>query len=246
LLGIIFLTLFIALFAILWGISLPLQGYLYSNPAAKLWLRALGVAAALAGILTAWASIYKADPGRIDVLHRYSSEVTVANYNEIISIRKIPNAQNEMTPEKFIKRAGISRRSDEFLSDNSNRPWSRASSDWIVVAVTVQEPNKTEPTRFNTVLVNNAFPSTEETRFLEVGGSRFMTSTNMGTIMRKRFGGFIFNAVLNLILGAVIAVLVWLGLRYSLGHAISFGLIIWAVLIFAVMPTIFGIVVPTS
>lgn len=245
-LGIIFLTIFTVLFAILWGISLPLQGYLYSTPATRLWLRALGVAAVIATILTAWASIYKADPGRIDVLHRYTSEVTVASYNEVISIRKVPNQNKELPPEKFYKRAGASRRYDEFLSTVSNRPWSRASADWIVVAILVQEPNKSEPTRFNTVLVNNTFPSPDETRFVEANGSRFMTSNNMGTIMRKRFGGFLFNAMLNLLLAAVIAALFWVGLRYSLGHAISFALIIWAVVIFVVMPTLFGIVAPTA
>ena len=221
---------------VLWLISVILQGWLYNDLASKLPLRALAGGAALALFHTGWCAIYKADPGRFDTLYSFKTEALDGKYDEFQSIRKV--GKNEQKPVRFI-RVG---ESTDFESLESRKRWNRSDADGMMVAILIQEKGKDQPTRFDANLSSDGlFRPRNETKYETDGGKRYMDEGSLGNVYRKRSFAVIGNLFVNLLHLALWVVVFWPILRFTLGHAVGFGLAFWAITML-LQSVLFGIV----
>ena len=234
---IILLALTLIFAAILWIGSVILQGYLYNDLATNLPLRALAGGAILALFHTGWCAVYKADPGRFDTLTNFKTETLDGKYDEFQSVRKVGN--EEKKPVRFIRRG----ETNEFQSSETGRIWNRSDADGMVVAILITEKGKEEPTRFNAnIRPDGTFPPHEDTRWQEEKGKRYMDHSGIGKIYRVRSLAYLGNLTANFLHLVLWVVVLWPIMRFTLGHAIGFGLVLWGVTMLAVQPALFGLV----
>jgi hypothetical protein len=229
---------------ILWLGSVFLQGWLYNDLATKLPLRALVGGLIMALFLTGWCAIYKNDPGRFDTLINFSREKLDGTYEEILSVRKV--GEKEQKPVKYVRKPGGRGASDEFISTETHKPWKRSDAEGMVVAVLVKEDPQAEPTRFDAKLEpNGKFPATG-LRYVQGKENRYMEESSLGQIYRVRSWAIIGNLFANgLHLGLWILVLMFV-LRFTPGHAVGTGLVLWGVMMIVVQPVLFGLVIKPS
>lgn len=224
--------------AVLWLVSLLLQGWLYNDLAPRLPLRALAGGFVLALFLTGWCAVYKADPGRFDTLFNFKTEALDQTATEVQSVRKV--GPDEKKPVKYVK-GGVA--GAEFVSADGQKVWKRSDADGMVVALLIPEKGKDPPTRFNAKLQpDGSFPA-GRVRFVEDKGSRYTDEgPTLGQVYRVRSFAVLGNLFANLLHAALWAVVLWFGMRFAVGHAIGLGLGLWAVTMIAVQPALFGLV----
>ena len=224
--------------AVLWIGSVILQGWLYNDLAPHLPWRALGCGAVLALFHTGWCAIYQKDPGRFDTLTNFKTETLDAKYDEFLSVRKV--GTEEKKPVRFV-RVG---ESTTFQSPETGKNWSRSDADGMVVALLIREKGQDQPTRFNANLQpDGTFPQPEDTRWEEERGRRYMDHSGLGKIYRKRTLAYVANFAANFLHLLLWVAVLWPGMRFTLGHAIGFGLVLWGVTMLVVQPALFGLVV---
>jgi len=235
---ILFVGLTLVIAAVLWLGSVVAQGWLYNDLARHLPLRALGGAAVMALFLTAWCAVYRADPGRFDTLVSFKTEKLDGDYDEFQSIRKV--GKEEKKPVRFVRRG----ETNDFESIETRRLWNRSDADGMVVALLIQEKGKDQPTRFNANLdaQTGNFQDREKTRYEADGGRRYMDQSGLGKIYRKRSMAVIGNLFANLLHLVLWVAVLWLVMRFALGHAIALGLALWGVTMLIVQPGLFELV----
>jgi hypothetical protein len=237
LLPLLFVGLTLILGAILWFVGVALQGWLYNDLANRLPLRALAGGAALALFMTAWCAIYRADPGRFDTLTNFKTEVLDGVYDEFQSVRKV--GDEERKPARFVRRG----ESNDFESPETRKLWARSDADGMVVALLIKERGKEEPTRFVPNLnPNGTYLPPDETRYEADGGRRYMDHVALGKVYRVRSFAYIGNFFANFLHLTLWIVVLWLVMRFALGHAIGIGLALWALAMLVVQPALFGMV----
>jgi hypothetical protein len=238
-LWIIAAALFVGIATILWIASLWLQSWLYESPQGSLIPRALASSAVMALFLTAWNSVYKSDPGRIDTVFSYSREKLDGTYNEFLAIKKV--GEKELPPVKYVRRGGRDFSTNDYRTADTNKPYNRSDSDGLVVAVQIAETDKREPTRFNANLTKDGkFPKDNFVYADEAG--RYMDANTIGKIYRKRPGGILLNLLANALHAALWCVAFWFGMRFSLNHAMAIGLCVWLIVMIGLQPALFGLV----
>ena len=230
------LTLVFAL--VLWLGSVFLQGWLYSDLANRLPVRALVGGLVLALFHVGWTAIYKADPGRFDTLTNFKTETLDGTYDEFQSVRRV--GKEEQKPVRFVRRGS----SNDFESTQTGRPWNRSDADGMVVALLVKEKGSDQPTRFDANLDPRTgnFRPPEETRYEADGGKRYMDLSALGKVYRKRSLAYLGNFFANFLHLAVWVAVLWPVMRFSLGHAIGLGLALWGLTMLVVQPILFGLV----
>lgn len=221
---------------VLWLVSVALQGWLYSDLASKLPLRALAAGAAMALFHTGWCAIYQKDPGRFDTLFSFKTEALDGKYDEIQSIRKV--GKNEQKPVKYIRLG----ESTDFEALETRKHWNRSDADGMMVAILIQEKGKDKPTRFDANLSpEGMFRPKNESKYETDGGKRYMDEISLGNVYRKRSFSVIGNFFVNFLHLALWCVLFWPVMRFTLGHAVGLGLAFWAITML-LQPVLFGIV----
>ena len=240
-LPVIFGLLFVGIFALLWLGSVYLQGWLYSDLASKLPLRAAVGALVMAGFLTGWCVIYKADPGRFDTLLNFSREKTDGMYTEFESVRKVGAV--EKPPVKFVRSLSGKGATTEFLTTDGQKPWSRSDSEAMVVAILIKEKDQAEPTRFDAQLApDGKFPATA-LRYVQPKTTRYVDEVALGTVNRIRSWSLIGNLFANFLHAALWCAVFCLVMRFEFGNACAIGLAFWAVTMLAVQPALFAYVI---
>ncbi|HJZ90342.1 MAG TPA: hypothetical protein VKE40_05685 [Gemmataceae bacterium] len=233
----LFAALTIVVAAVLWLVSVLGQGWLYNDLARHLPLRALAGGAVMSLFLTAWCAIYRADPGRFDTLVSFKTERLEGTYDEFESIRKV--GKDEKKPVRFIRRG----ETNDFESAENRKPWNRSDADGMVVALLIREKGKDQPTRFDAnIKPDGTFPQPEDTKFEADRGRRYMDQSGLGKVYRKRSMAVIGNLFANGLHLALWVAVLWPVMRFTLGHAVGFGLVLWGVTMIAVQPALFGLV----
>jgi len=234
---IIFVVLTLIFAAVLWIGSVILQGWLYNELAKNLPLRALAGGAVLALFHTGWCAVYQADPGRFDTLTSFKTETLDGKYDEFLSVRKV--GATEQKPVRFVRQG----ESNNFQSPDTGKMWNRSDADGMVVALLIKEKGTDQPTRFNANLQSNGtFRPPDETRWEEEKGRKYMDHSALGKVYRVRSMAYMGNLTANFLHLALWVVVLWLGMRLTLSHAIGFGLVLWGVTMLAVQPALFGLV----
>jgi hypothetical protein len=234
----IFGLLVVGCVVVLWLGSVFLQGWLYNDLATKLPVRALVGGLVVAGLLAGWCLIYKKDPGRFDTLPNFSREKLDGTYDEMYSVRKVGDKEQE--PVRYTRKPGGRGTAEEFLSTKTNKPWKRSDAEGMVVAVLIKENDNAEATRFDAKLEpNGKFPATG-LRYTQAKENRYMDEVSLGQIYRVRSWAIVGNLLANgLHLGVWILVLMFV-MRFTPGHAVGIGLVLWGVTMIVVQPVLFG------
>ena len=233
-----FAVLVLAAFAVLLGLSLFLQAYLYNAPADRIYLRALVGGLAIALFLTGWTYINtRADrDNKYGAIHEFKPTGTV-DVTKFEAIRRNRNKLETTVP--YGKTLG----EKEFRSELDKSPFRVNTSDYITVAFLVKEEGKTEATRFDAVLESDLLYDSklEKKTFREKGGPRFIEDDGIGTIVAPS-GGVIFLALLiNLLLIVVWFVVFWLVMKFTWPHALGLAVVLGVVIILIAMPLIFNL-----
>jgi hypothetical protein len=233
---IILAILTVTLAAALWLAAVLLQGWLYNDLAPRLPLRALAGGFLLALFLTAWCAVYRADPGRFDTLFSFKTEALDGTATEFQSVRRV--GKDEKKPVKYVKSG------TDFVSVENQKVWKRSDADGMVVALLIPpKDGKGEPTRFNAQLQPDGNFPAGNVRYAEEKGPRYTDEgPSLGQVYRVRSFAILGNILANLIHAALWAVVLWVGMRFALGHAIGIGLAFWALTMIAVQPVLFGYV----
>ncbi|MEZ6140213.1 MAG: hypothetical protein R3B84_06535 [Zavarzinella sp.] len=233
----IFAIISVSLAVVLWLLSLILQAWLYNDVAKMLPVRALIAGITIAGFLTIWCAIYRADPGRFDTLFNFSRLKNEGTYTEFQSVRKVGN--QEKPPKRYVREPGTTGKTSEFYEENSRRTWQRSDADGMVVAILINEEGKSTPTRFEAELTpDGKFPSTG-LRYVELNGSRYLEEKTMGDVWRVRSWSLLGNLFMNGFHAILWVLVCWLGLRFTFGNAVGLGLPLWLVTMIVVQPFLF-------
>ena len=233
-----FAVLVIAAFALLLGVSLFLQAYLYNAPADRIYLRALVGGTAVALFLVGWTYINtRADrDNKYGAIHEFKPTATteVTKFEAVRRNRaKIEStvAYNKALGEK------------EFRSELDKSPFRVNTSDYITVAFLIKEEGKTEPTRFDAVLESELLYDSklEKKTFREKGGPRLIEDDGIGVIVAP-CGGVIFLAILINMLHVVVWFLVfWIVMKFTWPHAFGLAAVLGFAITLVAMPLLFNL-----
>lgn len=232
-----FAGLTVGLFAALWGLGLFLQGYLYSEPASKMPLRALGGAVILAAFLTFWVQVNT----RAETKDRYGTlfefnPTSTQSFQEFQAIRK--DRQGKESTVAFQRVGGGT--TAPYVEPETQQPFRLTTADYVTVALDVKVGETT--TRFDAELddkgkyksLNNKVFTAKDRRFIEFG------QTNTPSLIFAPSRGAFFAALalnaLNFILWFAVF---WPVLRFSFGHAIGLAFVFGGVTMLLLMPLLF-------
>lgn len=233
-LSLIFTLLFIAVGAgvIVAVTTIILQGYWYTSQVEGVGWRSVVCGATVGLYFAIWCWIEAKAPARFDTLIQFVPRETV-EFDQIWSVRK----SDRGTVEIPYRRTRTSRGTLMFV-DADQRPWQR-SDGGMMTAIIVEE--KGERKRFEAELdERGAFKYTEgrPLRFVEVGGSRFMTETALGQITTLRYGLLFGNFFWNLVHLLVWFAGLWLLMQFQWPHALMLAALAWLLFALVVWPVV--------
>lgn len=246
----------LTLFALFWGGTLVLQGYLYQAPADRLPYRALGAAALVGGFLTLWVAIDKRYPRRYDTLFEFAP-YTTRTFDEFEAIRwlspdgrKLKMDEGGRPVEVVVRfKRGIGDKANQFFQEGTNDPFrlngvTRANESYMTAAIRLKpDPAGEEVIRLNAVLRDDPRSSVRtyapERRFVEENGSRYVEAEVMGTLFIPSTSTVVLALLLNLTHFAVWFAAFWVILQFTRGHALALTVIFGLVTMLLVLPLLF-------
>jgi hypothetical protein len=250
-----FLTLLlvtVALFAMFWGGSLIIQGYLYNQPADRLPLRALAAALLVGSFLIFWIWVDKRSPGKYETFFNVEGEEST-QFTEFEALRLQPvhnGKQVTYKPEEVVSKVKKAQgATGEFIDERTGKPFMLSGSfppdnlELVTVAMVVKD-DAGNPTRFSAAMDVN--PQTGEKtysrnldlrRFVQEKGDRYIEPSKLGSIFVPRtvFWALALNAVHYVIWFAAF----WPILRFNWGHALLFAAAFGLATMMLLMPLLF-------
>jgi hypothetical protein len=226
----IFLVIAISLAVLLAAGTLFIQGYLYSEPVGDIFWRAPAAAVVLTIFFWLWCFLnYRATDPR----------ATELPYETIFTSAGTEDTAKEPVAEIWAERGGNRthyRRHTIVVTpiryeyhDSSDK---RLTMFQNIDAIVVKEGDPKSPTEVHFV----ARP--EENKFVEEGGSRYMTVDNFGRIYTPRPGRSRTMLLINALHFVVWFLTVWLLLRFQWSHALGLAIVFWLAMTMLIMPQI--------
>lgn len=232
---------FLASAAILWGLSLFLQGYLYNEPADKLILRAAVGGLAIACYLTFWVYVNtRADrPNKYGAIHQFSAD-TRSDPSPFQTIQKFRKAGGETREETVSFKPKTGEKGLTFVNVADATLFKLNTSDYITTAILIGEGLSLA--RFEAVLKPDGWTyDGEKKMFREKGGSRFIEGDEPGVVIAPSGGAQFVAILLNVAVFVVLFAVFWPVLRFGIGHAIGLSILIGLVIILVLMPLLFDL-----
>jgi hypothetical protein len=243
----VFLMLFLGLFALFLGGGLVAQGYLYQQPADRLPLRAIGAAVLVGGYITFWVWIDQRAPKKYDTFFSFEGE-SKTEFNEFEAVRwgaaagKLTLDASGKPTESTVKfkRAG---KEAPFLEGGTGakfepRGRTPTGAQYMTGALLVKGPNDAQPVRYNAKLnEDKTYPP--ELRFEEEKGPRYIKVGELGALYVPSTATVAVALLLNFLLIVVWVAALWPIMRFSLGHALMFTAVLAVVTMLGLMPILF-------
>lgn len=234
----------LAFTAAFWGLSLFLQGYLYSMPASRLPLRALTAGLAVACFLTMWTYINT----RADSENKYGTffEFNPTGAKEIKEFDAVRYGvtTKEETTVPFKLQAGTK---DPKFVDGGGKEFKLADAGggYITVAMNIELDGK--KSRFDAEMraetdarvVGSKSYSTENKLFKEKGGSRYLEGETPQQVFAPSSGTLFLAMALNISMFVAWFIAFWPILQYLTGHAIGLSLVFGVLTMVVLMPLLF-------
>jgi hypothetical protein len=246
----VFLMLFLGLFALLLGGGLVAQGYLYQQPADRLPLRAVVAAVLVGGYITFWVWVDQRAPKKYDTFFNFEGE-SKAEFNEFEAVRwaaaagKLTLDAGGKPAETTVpfKRIGKEapflevKTGDRFELTGRNRE----GAQYMTGALLVKGPNDAQPVRYNARLNEDKTyqKGDEGVRFLEEKGPRYIKAGELGALYVPSTSTVAVALLLNFLLIVVWVVAFWPIMRFSLGHSLMFTAVLAVITMLGLMPILF-------
>jgi hypothetical protein len=226
----------------LYGLSLFLQAYLYSEPAEQLVLRAAVAGMVVGSFLTAWVYVNtRADrENKYGAIHQFSPDArSEVNAFEAVAKRQTGGGQVVEQTDEYRRPAG--ERGQRYVSVTTGLPFKLNSADHITAAVIVKE-GMPAPVRFDAVLRADGWTyDGEKKTFRETGGARYIEADEPGVILAPSGGVQAAALALNALLFVVLFVVFWPVLRFGVGHAVGLAGVIGLAVVLVLMPLLFSL-----
>ena len=230
----------VALIVVLWVGTTFAQGFFYDSPVDGLAWRAPAAAGLVSLFLIFWTFLEYKYPGGTDTIFNYS-DIVETDVPRFWSLRKTDRDEKEILFERHMTSG-----SRPEYRDADQKTWSRSSSG-MMVAIIVEEKKGTETVRkrFNAEMKDGKFaPQThgraeQSLRYIEEGGSRYISEDLMGKIIGHRRGRLVWVILLNIVHLVVWFAVLWPILRFQWPHALGFAFVLWLVMTLAVVPILF-------
>jgi hypothetical protein len=251
------LLVFGTLFALLWVVTVVAQGYFYQQPADRLPLRAAAAALLIGGYLTLWVALDRKSPGKYDTFFEFAPYST-ATFDEFDAVRweadpasrskvafKSDPGGKPLEVTAHYKRSGG--KTSRFVDDKTGKEFVLSDGGMLTAAVRLKPDEKADPVRFNAVFREDQRTGTktyppkgsEDRRFEEEKGSRYVMLDQPGVIYIPSTGAVILALLINLGLFVVWFVAFWPVLRYGAGFSFLLTLAFGLITMLAVMPVLF-------
>jgi hypothetical protein len=225
----------VGVFALLWSGSLIAQGYLYESTADDLVWRAAGGAGAVAVFLGLWCLLHAHGPETFDSLFSFST-TDLRVYDQIISVKERANG---LPPVETVYTKRVLPSGQIEYRDRDGRPWRRSDSGRVVAIKVRDDDHECTFVPDPASLDEQGNFRSEAVVFVEEGGDRTMTETDIGKTFRTRPGRLVSNLVINGLHFAVWFAVFWLLLRYNWGHALGMAAAFWLATTLLVLPLLF-------
>jgi hypothetical protein len=244
----VFLMMFLGLFALFLGGGLVAQGYLYQQPVERLPLRAGAGAVLVSGFVTFWVWIDRNAPGKYDTFFNFTAYST-AEFSEFDAVRwggaggKLTLDAAGKPTETIVKFKRATAKGGQFLEGGTGAAFQMTGSastggQYMTGAILVKGPDDAEPVRYNAKLTEEK-TYTPDRRFEEVKGSRYVEANQIGTLFVPSTKTVALALLLNFLLLVVWIVALWPIMRFSLGHALMFSIVLAIATMLALMPVLF-------
>ena len=254
-LPIIFALVTLTLFGSFWGGSLIGQGYLYSQPAERLPLRAAVAALLVGGFLTLWCWIDRRAPGKYDTFFEFANYTArdIDNFEAVrwqadpvaaakgkLELKKNPDGSTIESTAKFHRAPGG--KSAPFVQDGTNQPFKLNDSTMMTGAL-LAKVDDGAPVRFKADMKKDdrtgSMAYASEKRFTEERGSRYIKADQLGVVYIPSDSVVVLALLINAIHFAVWVVAFWPVLRFGVWHSVGFAAVFGLATMLLVMPLLF-------
>ena len=229
----------VGLFAFFWGLALFLQGYLYSQIADRLPIRAAVSALLVAAGLTGWTMLnvrasHRDKYGVLIGFDRMMTPTTTKDVPEFEAVRELQVKGPDGKPkEQTVKFVWDGR--DKFVEPDSKLKFELNSGTYMTSALLV--PGEGGPARFEAVRVNGRY--TPEKVFQDPAG-RSIEGTAPHVMQVPSPGAMLAGFLVNAGAFVLWLVALWLGMRFALGHAAGLAAVFGLATLVVLMPLLFN------
>lgn len=211
--------------------TLFIQGYIYSEPAGEIFWRAPAAAAVLTAFLGFWCFLnYRAADPKAKELP-YETLFTSAGTEDA----------SDAKAELWVERAGGRTHYRVYKYEGTPPTFEYRvegkplkPEDKSIAAVIVKEGDPKESVEVRFVARH------DEKKYVEEGGSRYMTFANFGRLYTPRPGRSTVMLIINIVHLAVWFLVVWLLLRFQWSHALGLAVVFWLAMTWLFVPLILG------
>ncbi len=230
----------VALTALFLGLAVLLQGYLYSEPADKLPLRAIVAGLLVALVMTGWtyANTRASHKDKYGVIHEATpgEQHTLSEFEAVrrYKIKQLDGSWKEETI-KFTR----SPSSNTFYEvGTSDKPFEVSKAGYVYPALIVKDGE--EKVRLETVVTEAWTYESPEKFYREPNGKRYLEGTDPRFLVIPSAGAYTNMVLLNVGLIVVWFVAFWPVMRFSVGHSLGLMAVFAGVSLFVVMPLLFN------
>lgn len=224
--------------AFLYGVSLFAQRVLYEQVADRLPLRALVAGLVVGSVLAGWTALNRQAEfaGKYGTLFEFSASST----RELERFEAVRRTRFKDADGKPREEVVPFRRSGQLMVDPEGREFRVGSSDYMTVALLVPAKTGDGTVRYVAAEENGAFVrSDRHVTYREENGRATVSDENIGLMNVPSFSGLLGAMALNLLHFLAWFLAFWPILRYTLGPAIGFTLVIGAASMFVLVPVLF-------
>jgi len=237
-----FLVVAVVLSMLLFAVGLFLQGYLYQQPAEKLPLRALAAGTILSIFLCFWAMVNTRAEGE----NKYGTffefnPTTAKSFTEFEAVRRYPRNPESDKEKSVPHKRGTIGTAIEFVEVDSGKPFRLNDSSYLTIGLIVPEVAGGKKIRFNTEIKDGTTYATQERRFTEEGGSRYIDYGTLGTMYSPSRAALFGALFLNMLLFVVWFAVYWPLMQFEFGHAVGLALVSGLITMLALMPVLFRV-----
>jgi len=220
---VVLLLVWAVLAAVLWGVTMFGQGFLYEEPPSEVYWRAPAAAGVVTAVLALWCLLNRAfsEPGQREVPLQGLFNFTTETISD--PVRQL-TADGGSGPAVVYKRFPLSSIPPRHEYRDGNVLWN-SSRVRDTKVVTVQEGDR--EVRFIKEDGKEGGKEAGSGRFVEEGGSRVLTQD--GRITTPRRGRVFLSVLLNVLLFVAWFAAVWLLLRFHWPHALLLAAVLWLI-----------------
>lgn len=232
----------VAFTALFWALGVIVQGYLYSQPADKLPIRAVVAGVLVAAFITGWTyvntrashkdkygTVFEFNPTDTKDVREFEAVRQLRIKDEKGQLKEV-NVAFKWIPEGKL---------GKFVETGSGKDFRMNTADYMTIAIDLPEDGK--KTRFDASIDSKGtyVRDGDNVQFSEKGGSRYLESERLHRVYIPSSGAYLAAIALNVVVFVVWFVAFWPILRFNFGHALILAVIFGTVSVLMLMPLLF-------